>query len=35
MARSFTPGPGWHFELILIACTVLLIVAAVVVALWW
>lgn len=28
MSRAHTPGPRWHFELLLAACAILLIAAA-------
>jgi hypothetical protein len=34
MAKLYTPGPSWRFELLLGLCTILLIGVAIVVALW-
>jgi hypothetical protein len=32
---EFTPGPSFRFDLLLGACTILLIAVAIVAALWW
>jgi hypothetical protein len=34
VAKLYTPGPSWRFELLLGVCTILLIGVAIVVALW-
>jgi hypothetical protein len=34
MAPSYTPGPSWRFELVLLACAALLIAAALVAIFW-
>jgi hypothetical protein len=34
MARRYTPGPNWRFELLLGICTIVLLGAALIIALW-
>ena len=34
MSPAYTPGPRWHFEVLLVICAILLICAAFLAAFW-